>query len=101
VKRVNSGSGAWERYDLTLSIEAARNVTTVISAADRATTVRMAAAPDAAPEDLVHPGHIFPLMAQPGGVLSRAGHTEAGCDLARLAGLEPRRPGGGRASQWR
>jgi 3,4-dihydroxy 2-butanone 4-phosphate synthase/GTP cyclohydrolase II len=75
--------------NFTVSIEAARNVTTGISAADRATTVRMATAPDAGPEDLVHPGHIFPLMAQPGGVLSRAGHTEAGCDLARLAGLEP------------
>lgn len=75
--------------NFTVSIEAARDVTTGISAADRAITVRMATAPDAKPEDLVHPGHIFPLMAQPGGVLSRAGHTEAGCDLARLAGLEP------------
>lgn len=75
--------------NFTVSIEAARNVTTGISAADRATTVRTAVAPDASPDDLVHPGHIFPLKAQPGGVLSRAGHTEAGCDLARLAGLEP------------
>ncbi|MCU0833467.1 MAG: bifunctional 3,4-dihydroxy-2-butanone-4-phosphate synthase/GTP cyclohydrolase II [Chromatiaceae bacterium] len=73
----------------TVSIEAARGVTTGISAADRATTVRAAVAPDAEPRDLVQPGHIFPLMAQPGGVLVRAGHTEAGCDLARLAGLEP------------
>jgi 3,4-dihydroxy 2-butanone 4-phosphate synthase/GTP cyclohydrolase II len=73
----------------TLSIEAASGVTTGISAADRATTVRAAVAPDAQPRDLVHPGHIFPLMAEPGGVLVRAGHTEAGCDLARLAGLEP------------
>jgi 3,4-dihydroxy 2-butanone 4-phosphate synthase/GTP cyclohydrolase II len=72
----------------TLSIEAASGVTTGISAADRATTVRAAVAPDAQPRDLVHPGHIFPLMAEPGGVLVRAGHTEAGCDLARLAGLE-------------
>jgi 3,4-dihydroxy 2-butanone 4-phosphate synthase/GTP cyclohydrolase II len=64
-------------------------VTTGISAADRATTVRAAVAPDAGPEDLVQPGHIFPLMAQPGGVLVRAGHTEAGCDLARLAGFSP------------
>jgi 3,4-dihydroxy 2-butanone 4-phosphate synthase/GTP cyclohydrolase II len=63
-------------------------VTTGISAADRATTIRAAVAPDAKPSDLVQPGHIFPLMAQPGGVLRRAGHTEAGCDLARLAGLE-------------
>ena len=73
----------------TVSIEAAKGVTTGISAADRATTVRAAVAEDAGPEDVVQPGHIFPLMAQPGGVLSRAGHTEAGCDLARLAGLEP------------
>ena len=73
----------------TLSIEAATGVTTGISAADRATTVRAAVAADAQPRDLVHPGHIFPLMAEPGGVLVRAGHTEAGCDLARLAGPEP------------
>ncbi len=75
--------------NFTLSIEAAQGVTTGISAADRAMTVRAAVAPDAKPEDLVRPGHIFPLMAQPGGVLTRAGHTEAGCDLARLAGFEP------------
>jgi len=75
--------------NFTVSIEAARGVTTGISAADRATTVRAAVAADAKPSDLVQPGHIFPLMAQPGGVLRRAGHTEAGCDLARLAGLEP------------
>ncbi len=75
--------------NFTLSIEAAQGVTTGISAADRAMTVRVAVAPDARPEDLVRPGHIFPLMAQPGGVLTRAGHTEAGCDLARLAGFEP------------
>lgn len=74
--------------NFTISIEAAQGVTTGISAADRAHTVRTAAAPDAKPADLVLPGHIFPLMAQPGGVLTRAGHTEAGCDLARLAGLE-------------
>jgi 3,4-dihydroxy 2-butanone 4-phosphate synthase/GTP cyclohydrolase II len=77
------------RTNFTVSIEAARGVTTGISAADRATTVQAAVAPDARPADLVQPGHIFPLMAQPGGVLTRAGHTEAGCDLARLAGLEP------------
>ncbi len=74
--------------NFTLSIEAARGVTTGISAADRARTVQAAVAPQAKPEDLVQPGHIFPLMAQPGGVLSRAGHTEAGCDFARLAGYE-------------
>lgn len=75
--------------NFTLSIEAAEGVTTGISAADRAVTVLAAVAEDARPEDLVQPGHIFPLMAQPGGVLNRAGHTEAGCDLARLAGFDP------------
>jgi 3,4-dihydroxy 2-butanone 4-phosphate synthase/GTP cyclohydrolase II len=75
--------------NFTVSIEAAEGVSTGISAADRARTVLAAVAPNAAPRDIVQPGHIFPLMAQPGGVLSRAGHTEAGCDLARLAGFEP------------
>lgn len=75
--------------NFTVSIEAARGVTTGISAYDRAHTVRTAVAPNARADDLVQPGHIFPLMAQPGGVLTRAGHTEAGCDLTRLAGLEP------------
>lgn len=72
--------------NFTLSIEAASGVTTGISAQDRAQTILAAAAPDAAPADIVQPGHIFPLMAQPGGVLVRAGHTEAGCDLSRMAG---------------
>lgn len=75
--------------NFTVSIEAAEGVTTGISAADRATTVMAAVKGDARPEDLVQPGHIFPLMAQPGGVLVRAGHTEAGCDLTRLAGVTP------------
>ena len=75
--------------NFTVSIEAAEGVTTGISAADRAKTVLAAVAPDAKASDLVQPGHIFPLMAQEGGVLTRAGHTEAGCDLARLAGCEP------------
>ncbi|RFA27014.1 3,4-dihydroxy-2-butanone-4-phosphate synthase [Alkalilimnicola ehrlichii] len=75
--------------NFTVSIEAAQGVTTGISAADRARTVQVAVAPNAGPEDLTQPGHIFPLIAQPGGVLTRAGHTEAGCDLARLAGFEP------------
>jgi 3,4-dihydroxy 2-butanone 4-phosphate synthase/GTP cyclohydrolase II len=75
--------------NFTVSIEAANGVTTGISAADRATTILAAVAQDAQPQDLVQPGHIFPLMAQPGGVLVRAGHTEAGCDLARLAGMSP------------
>lgn len=77
------------RTNFTLSIEAAEGVTTGISAYDRAHTVRTAVAPDARPQDLRQPGHIFPIMAQPGGVLTRAGHTEAGCDFARLAGVEP------------
>ncbi len=75
--------------NFTISIEAAEGITTGISAHDRAKTVQAAVAPDAKPEHLRQPGHIFPIMAQPGGVLTRAGHTEAGCDLARLAGLEP------------
>lgn len=75
--------------NFTVSIEAAEGVTTGISAYDRAHTIRTAVAPNAGPDDIVQPGHIFPLMARPGGVLTRAGHTEAGCDLARLAGFEP------------
>ncbi|HIP81150.1 MAG TPA: 3,4-dihydroxy-2-butanone-4-phosphate synthase [Leucothrix mucor] len=75
--------------NFTVSIEASTGVTTGISAYDRALTIRAAVAPDATPESIVLPGHIFPLMAQPGGVLTRAGHTEAGCDLARMAGFEP------------
>ena len=84
-----SGTHAKHATNFTVSIEAAEGVTTGISAADRATTVQAAVTADARAEDLVQPGHIFPLMAQPGGVLTRAGHTEAGCDLARLAGFEP------------
>ena len=75
--------------NFTVSIEAAEGVTTGISAYDRAYTVRTAVRPDAGPSDLSQPGHIFPLQAQPGGVLSRAGHTEAASDLALLAGFEP------------
>jgi len=75
--------------NFTVSIEAARGVTTGISAADRAHTIRVACAPDAKPQDIVHPGHVFPLVAQQGGVLARAGHTEACCDLGRLAGHSP------------
>ncbi len=85
VDQNQSGHGT----NFTVSIEAATGVTTGISAADRARTVLAAVKADAKAEDIVQPGHIFPLMAQPGGVLARAGHTEAGCDLARLAGLEP------------
>jgi 3,4-dihydroxy 2-butanone 4-phosphate synthase/GTP cyclohydrolase II len=75
--------------NFTVSIEAAEGVTTGISAHDRAHTIRTAVQATATPEVLRQPGHVFPLMAQPGGVLTRAGHTEAGCDLARLAGREP------------
>ena len=75
--------------NFTVSIEAAEGVTTGISAHDRAHTVRVAARANAAPSDIVQPGHVFPLIATPGGVLARAGHTEACCDLARLAGLMP------------
>lgn len=75
--------------NFTVSIEAAEGVTTGISAHDRATTILAAVAADAKAEDVVQPGHIFPIVAQPGGVLTRAGHTEAGCDLARLAGFSP------------
>ncbi|MDH3219954.1 MAG: bifunctional 3,4-dihydroxy-2-butanone-4-phosphate synthase/GTP cyclohydrolase II [Gammaproteobacteria bacterium] len=75
--------------NFTISIEAAEGVTTGISAADRATTIHAAINPDATPESIVQPGHIFPVMARKGGVLFRAGHTEAGCDLAKLAGFEP------------
>jgi 3,4-dihydroxy 2-butanone 4-phosphate synthase/GTP cyclohydrolase II len=84
-------SGVHQRLGtaFTVSIEAARGVTTGISAADRATTIQAAIKPDALPSDIVTPGHVFPLMARRGGVLARAGHTEAGVDLARLAGLAP------------
>ena len=83
----DNGSGFGTKF--TLSIEATEGVTTGISAADRARTVQAAVAPHAKPSDIVQPGHIFPLMAEPGGVLRRAGHTEAACDLAALAGCDP------------
>ncbi|TMH69680.1 MAG: bifunctional 3,4-dihydroxy-2-butanone-4-phosphate synthase/GTP cyclohydrolase II, partial [Betaproteobacteria bacterium] len=75
--------------NFTVSIEAASGVTTGISAADRAHTIKVAASSKATPADIVQPGHVFPLIAQAGGVLVRAGHTEACCDLAQLAGLHP------------
>ncbi|MGH1470588.1 MAG: bifunctional 3,4-dihydroxy-2-butanone-4-phosphate synthase/GTP cyclohydrolase II [Cellvibrionaceae bacterium] len=84
-----SENGARHSTNFTVSIEAAEGVTTGISAADRAKTVRTAISRDARAKDIVQPGHIFPILSQAGGVLSRAGHTEAGCDLARLAGYEP------------
>lgn len=82
-------NGAKFSTNFTVSIEAAEGVTTGISAADRARTIQTAVSATAKPDDIVQPGHIFPIVAQNGGVLHRAGHTEAGCDLTRLAGLEP------------
>ncbi|WP_432455051.1 3,4-dihydroxy-2-butanone-4-phosphate synthase [Agarivorans sp. QJM3NY_29] len=80
-----------EQYgtNFTISIEAATGISTGISAQDRAHTIKMASRDAAQPSDIVSPGHVFPIVAKPGGVLIRAGHTEAGCDLAKLAGLEP------------
>src|ERR1700716_1947979 len=77
------------RTDFTVSVDAARGVTTGISAHDRAATIKTIADPKSTPDDLVQPGHVFPLRAKDGGVLRRAGHTEAAVDLARMAGLEP------------
>ena len=77
------------RTDFQVSVDAARGITTGISAADRAKTIQIMSSPTAVPEDLVQPGHIFPLRARPGGVLQRAGHTEAAVDLVQLAGLRP------------
>ena len=86
---MTSRNGTSYGTNFTVSIEAAEGVTTGISAADRARTVQVAVARNAKPADIVQPGHIFPLKAQKGGVLVRAGHTEAGCDFAELAGLTP------------
>jgi 3,4-dihydroxy 2-butanone 4-phosphate synthase/GTP cyclohydrolase II len=85
---VNDNQAAYAT-NFTVSIEAAEGVTTGISASDRAKTIQAAVSKEAKPEDLVQPGHVFPLKAQLGGVLTRAGHTEAGCDLAQLAGKDP------------
>src|ERR1700691_304737 len=81
-----SDTDSSHRTNFTLSIEAAEGVTTGISAHDRAHTIKTAVAPNARPEDLRQPGHVFPLMAQPGGVLTRAGHKRAGCERARNSG---------------
>jgi 3,4-dihydroxy 2-butanone 4-phosphate synthase/GTP cyclohydrolase II len=86
---MTSRNGTSFGTNFTVSIEAAEGVTTGISAADRAKTIQVAVAPNASPADIVQPGHIFPLRAVPGGVLMRAGHTEAGCDLTAMAGLTP------------
>src|SRR3954466_15959155 len=77
------------KTDFQISVDATRGITTGISAPDRAETIRIMAEPTTVPEDLVQPGHVFPLRARPGGVLQRAGHTEAAVDLARLAGCRP------------
>jgi len=84
---VNQADADHQTY-FTVSIEAAQGVSTGSSVNDRATTIRAAVAADSKPEDLKQPGHVFPLMARQGGVLVRPGHTEAGCDLTRLAGLK-------------
>src|SRR6201984_1043362 len=77
------------KTDFQISVDAAQGITTGISAADRAETIRIMAEPTAVPEELVQPGHVFPLRARPGGVLQRAGHTEAAVDLAEIAGCRP------------
>ena len=86
---MTDANGTKMSTNFTMSIEAAEGVTTGISAADRARTIQAAVAADAKPSDIVQPGHVFPVMARPGGVLTRAGHTEAGCDLGALTGLTP------------
>jgi 3,4-dihydroxy 2-butanone 4-phosphate synthase / GTP cyclohydrolase II len=89
LKPMAQANGTKHGTNFTVSIEAAEGVTTGISAADRSRTVEVAVAKNAKASDIVQPGHIFPIVAQPGGVLVRAGHTEAGCDLAHMAGLMP------------
>ncbi len=89
VERMVSNNRETFKTDFQITVDAAQNITTGISAADRAETIRIMADPTATPEDLVQPGHVFPLRARPGGVLQRAGHTEAAVDLARLAGCRP------------
>jgi len=91
---MSSHNGTPYGTNFTVSIEAALGVGTGISVADRARTIKVAVAPNAKPSDLVQPGHVFPLRAVPGGVLVRAGHTEAGCDLTAMAGLTPAAGGG-------
>ena len=86
---MNNLNDSLKSTNFTISIDAADGITTGISASDRAKTIRKAVEKKCRPNDLVQPGHVFPLMAKDGGVLIRAGHTEAGCDLAKLAGLEP------------
>src|ERR1051326_6613891 len=89
IERMVSNNRETFKTDFQATVDAAKNITTGISAADRAETIRVMADPTAAPEDLVQPGHVFPLRATPGGVLQRAGHTEAAVDLVKLAGGRP------------
>jgi 3,4-dihydroxy 2-butanone 4-phosphate synthase/GTP cyclohydrolase II len=89
LQRMVAQNREMHRTDFTVSVDAARDVTTGISAHDRATTIGVIANPKSTPEDLVQPGHVFPLRAKDGGVLRRAGHTEAAVDLAQMAGLQP------------
>src|SRR5688572_1948693 len=89
IERMVSNNRETFKTDFQATVDAARNITTGISASDRAETIRVMADPRTAPEDLVQPGHVFPLRAKAGGVLQRAGHTEAAVDLARLAGCRP------------
>src|SRR4051812_47657098 len=89
IERMVSNNRETFKTDFQATVDAAKNITTGISAADRAETIRVLADPTAAPEDLVQPGHVFPLRAKAGGVLQRAGHTEAAVDLARLAACRP------------
>jgi len=84
-----SNTDVRQTTNFTISIEAAEGIATGISAHDRALTIKVASSENASAADIVHPGHVFPLIAHPGGVLARAGHTEACCDFARLAGLPP------------
>lgn len=88
LQRMVAHNREMHKTDFTVSVDAATEITTGISAGDRARTISLLSSPDSHPNDLVHPGHIFPLQAKPGGVLRRAGHTEAAVDLARLAGLD-------------
>src|SRR5262245_22417699 len=89
IERMVSQNRESFKTDFQVSVDAAHDITTGISAADRAKTIQVMADPTALPEHLVQPGHVFPLRARPGGVLQRAGHTEAAVDLARLAGCRP------------
>jgi 3,4-dihydroxy 2-butanone 4-phosphate synthase / GTP cyclohydrolase II len=89
LQRMVAHNREMHKTDFTVSVDAAKGITTGISSRDRATTIKLLANPDSPSSELVQPGHVFPLQGKPGGVLRRAGHTEASIDLARLAGLDP------------